>query len=231
MNEPAYGALFLFGLFGGTHCLGMCGGIVSALGMGGAPRFSLHLAYNLGRLLAYAFAGLVAGALGAALGAGGMAAAAQAPTRLALMLFANLMLLAAGLYLMGLPRILAFAEKQGQRLWRRIQPLSRRFLPVRHAGQALPLGFLWGWLPCGLVYGALGSALGSASPVLGALAMLAFGLGTLPNLLLAGFVFVRFRAAVQSRWLRRTAGVLIFTYGAYGVYQVWRTAMSLRSVI
>jgi sulfite exporter TauE/SafE len=227
MNEPAYGMLFLFGLFGGTHCLGMCGGIVCALGMGGAPRFSLHLAYNLGRLCAYAFAGLLAGALGAALGAGGMAAAAQAPVRLTLMLFANLMLLAVGLYLMGWPRILAFAEKQGQRLWRRIQPLSRRFLPVRHARQALPLGFLWGWLPCGLVYGALASALDSASPTFGALAMLAFGLGTLPNLLLAGFLLVRFRAIAQSRWLRGATGLLIFAYGAHGVYRVWQTAMSL----
>ncbi|MDR2366114.1 MAG: sulfite exporter TauE/SafE family protein [Zoogloeaceae bacterium] len=224
MNEPAYGMFFLFGLFGGTHCLGMCGGIVGALGMGAAPRFSLHLAYNLGRLGAYAFAGLAAGALGAALGAGGMAAAAQAQTRLALMLFANLMLLAAGLYLMGLPRILAFAEKQGQYLWRRIQPASRHFLPVRHVGQALSLGFLWGWLPCGLVYGALSSALGSASPVSGALVMLAFGLGTLPNLLLAGFILARFRAAAQARWLRRLAGALIFAYGAYGIYRLWRMA-------
>ncbi|MDR1350467.1 MAG: sulfite exporter TauE/SafE family protein [Zoogloeaceae bacterium] len=231
MNEPAYGVLFLFGLFGGTHCLGMCGGIVGALGMGGLPRFSLHLAYNLGRLCAYVCAGLVAGALGAALGAGGLAAAAQAPTRLALMLFANLMLLAAGLYLMGLPRVLAFAEKQGQHLWRRVQPLSRRFLPVRRVGQALPLGFLWGWLPCGLVYGALGSALGSASPISGALAMLAFGLGTLPNLLLAGFILARFRAAAQSLWLRRGVGALIFAYGAYGVYRVWRSAMSLQAAI
>jgi sulfite exporter TauE/SafE len=230
MNEPAYGMLFLFGLFGGTHCLGMCGGIVSALGMGTAPHFSLHLAYNLGRLLAYALAGFVAGALGAALGAGGMAAAAQTQARLALMLFANLMLVAAGLYLMGLPRLLAFVEKQGQRLWRRLQPLGRRFLPVRHVGQALPLGFLWGWLPCGLVYGALGSALGSASPAFGALAMLAFGLGTLPNLLLAGFILVRFRTIAQSRWLRQTAGGLIFLYGTHGAYQVWRTAMNLQGV-
>ncbi|MDR2625196.1 MAG: sulfite exporter TauE/SafE family protein, partial [Zoogloeaceae bacterium] len=187
--------------------------------------------YNLGRLLAYAFAGLVAGALGAALGAGGMAAAAQAPTRLALMLFANLALLAAGLYLMGLPRILAFAEKQGQRLWRRIQPLSRRFLPVRRIGQALPLGFLWGWLPCGLVYGALASALSSASPACGALAMLAFGLGTLPNLLLAGFILLRFRAIAQSRWLRGITGASIFAYGAYGIYQAGKSAMTLQGAI
>jgi sulfite exporter TauE/SafE len=221
MNEPAYGMLFLFGLFGGAHCLGMCGGIVGALGMGATPRFSLHLAYNLGRLSAYAFAGCVAGALGAS----GMATAAQATTRLALMLFANLMLLAAGLYLMGWSRSLAFAEKQGQRLWRRIQPAGRRFLPVRHVGQALPLGFLWGWLPCGLVYGALASALASASPAAGALAMLAFGLGTLPNLLLAGFILSRFRAVAQSPWLRRLAGALIFAYGVYGLYRVGRAAI------
>jgi sulfite exporter TauE/SafE len=215
---------FLVGLLGGAHCFGMCGGIVGALSMGHpSPRFSLHLAYNLGRVASYALAGALAGALGA----GGMALVAQQPARLTLLVFANLMLLAMGLYLMGATYALAWIEKPGRRLWRRIQPWSQHFLPVRGVRQAFPLGLVLGWLPCGLVYSALASALGAGSPQAGALVMLAFGLGTLPNLLLAGFLLSRFRACVQARWVRILAGLLIFAYGLYGLYRAFAFAAML----
>lgn len=182
MPDSGFLALFLVGLLGGTHCVGMCGGIVGALSMGGAPRLSLHLAYNAGRITSYAVAGGLVGALGGA----SLALAGQLPLRIALYLLANLMLIALGLYLMGLTRALAFSERLGQNLWRRIQPSTRRFLPAHSITQAFPLGLLWGWLPCGLVYSALATALTAGSASKGALLMLAFGLGTLPNLLLAG---------------------------------------------
>jgi sulfite exporter TauE/SafE len=202
----------------------MCGGIVGALSMSGkSPQFTLHLAYNLGRVTSYALAGALAGALGA----GGMALAAQQPTRVALLVFANLMLLAMGLYLMGATRALAWIEKPGRRLWRRIQPWSQNFLPVRGVRQAFPLGLVLGWLPCGLVYSALATALGAGSPPAGALTMLAFGLGPLPNLLLAGFLLSRFRACVQAPFVRTLAGLLIFAYGLYGLYRALAFAAML----
>ncbi|MDR1887791.1 MAG: sulfite exporter TauE/SafE family protein [Zoogloeaceae bacterium] len=209
---------FTVGILGGAHCFGMCGGIVGALSMTGkSPRFSLHLAYNLGRVTSYALAGAVAGALGA----GGMAVAAQQPVRVALLVFAHLMLLAMGLYLMGATRALIWIEKPGRRLWRRIQPWSQHFMPVRGVRQAFPLGLILGWLPCGLVYSVLASALGAGSPQAGALVMLAFGLGTLPNLLLAGFLLSSFRRYVQARLTRLLAGALIFAYGLYGLYRAF----------
>jgi len=159
MPDTGFLALFLVGLLGGTHCVGMCGGIVSAMSMGGQAGWGLHLAYNAGRILSYAVAGAVAGALGAAsLGLEG-----QVPVRMVLYFIANLMLVALGLYLIGLSGALAFTERAGQALWRRVQPLTRRFLPVRGVAQAFPLGMLWGWLPCGLVYSALASALTAGS--------------------------------------------------------------------
>ena len=66
MPETNYLALFLVGLLGGTHCIGMCGGIVGALSLGATSRPSLHLAYNAGRILSYGVAGAIAGALGGA---------------------------------------------------------------------------------------------------------------------------------------------------------------------
>ncbi|WP_303785113.1 sulfite exporter TauE/SafE family protein [Azovibrio restrictus] len=214
MSESVFLALFLVGLLGGTHCVGMCGGIVGALSLGGPQRLSLHLAYNLGRILSYGLAGALVGALGA----GSMALSEQLPLRLVLMVFANLMLVALGFYLLGATRVLALTEQMGQSLWRRLQPLGKRLLPARSVAQAFPLGLLWGWLPCGLVYSALATALGAGSAREGALLMLAFGLGTLPNLLLAGLLLARFRNLVQKPLIRALAGFLILVYGLYGLY-------------
>ncbi len=215
MLSTSFFALFLVGLLGGTHCVGMCGGIVGALSMGGG-RWSLHLAYNTGRILSYGLAGALAGALGAA----SLGLAGQTTARLVLYVFANLMLVALGLYLLGETGALALTEKAVQKLWRRIQPLTRRFLPARTVAQALPLGLLWGWLPCGLVYGALASALSAGSAWHGAGGMLAVGLGTLPNLLLAGVVLGRFNHFVRNVWVRRISGILVLGFGVYGLFGV-----------
>ncbi|MGE5384901.1 MAG: sulfite exporter TauE/SafE family protein [Betaproteobacteria bacterium] len=209
-------SLFLIGLFGGVHCVGMCGGIVGALSLGGPSRWSLHLAYNGGRIVSYILAGALAGGLGGA----GLALAGQWPIRLALYIFANLMLVALGLYLAGATGLLAPIERLGGILWRRLQPLTRRFLPARSLWQAFPLGLIWGWLPCGLVYSALVTALGTGSVGEGALAMLAFGLGTLPNLLLAGLLLVRVREWTRHRPVRMIAGMVVAAFGVFGLVGV-----------
>ena len=220
MPDSTFLALFLVGLLGGTHCVGMCGGIVGALSMGAPGRWSMHLAYNVGRILSYGLAGAIAGAVGAA----SLGLDSQVPMRLALYLVANLMLIALGLYLLGVTQALAFIERAGQLLWQRLQPLTRRFLPARTVAQAFPLGMLWGWLPCGLVYSALATALSSGSAVRGGLCMLAFGLGTLPNLLLAGIVLARLNEFVRRPAVRIASGLLVLGFGLYGLLGWWRLA-------
>lgn len=220
MPDSTFLALFLVGLLGGTHCVGMCGGIVGALSMGAPGRWSMHLAYNVGRILSYGLAGAIAGAVGAA----SLGLDSQVPMRLALYLVANLMLIALGLYLLGVTEALAFTERAGQLLWQRLQPLTRRFLPARTVAQAFPLGMLWGWLPCGLVYSALATALSSGSAVRGGLCMLAFGLGTLPNLLLAGIVLARLNEFVRRPAVRIASGLLVLGFGLYGLLGWWRLA-------
>ena len=212
MPDTGYLALFLVGLLGGTHCVGMCGGIVGALSMGAPARWSMLLSYNAGRIISYSAAGAIAGALGAAsLGLEG-----QVPARLILYFFANLMLVALGFYLLGVTRALAFTERVGQNLWRVLQPLTKRFLPARTMSQAFPLGLLWGWLPCGLVYSALASSLSAGSAGRGALLMLAVGLGTLPNLLLAGIVLARLNEFVRRPAVRMFSRLLVLGFGLYG---------------
>ena len=218
--DSGFLAVFLIGLLGGVHCAGMCGGIVSALSLqthGSAVRsgaaWPIHLAYNLGRIGSYAIAGALMGALGSL----SLLLDNWLPMQMILYVAANLMMVALGLYLTGVTQTLAFTERAGQWLWRRVQPATRRFLPVRGAAQAFPLGMLWGWLPCGLVYSVLTMTLLSGSATRGAAIMLAFGFGTLPNLMLAGLLLVRFRSVIQGRLLRLGSGLIVLAFGLWGL--------------
>lgn len=216
MLDAGFLSVFLLGLLGGTHCVGMCGGIVSAFTVqmpGRGPAWPMQLAYNAGRISSYALAGALMGSIGGL----GMLLDNLLPIQLGLYLLANLMLIAMGLYLLGVSRALAPLERFGQRLWQRLRPCTQRFLPSRTPSQAFSLGMLWGWLPCGLVYGVLAIALVSGSAARGAGTMLAFGLGTLPNLLLAGLMLVRFRRVMQERFVRTGSGVLVIGFGLYGL--------------
>lgn len=240
MPDNSLLALFLVGLLGGGHCIGMCGGIVGALALGAGgkspalagaplsfvaapaapavPALRLHLAYNTGRIASYTAAGAIAGALGGL----SLFLAGQLPLRLVLATLADLMLVLLGVYLTGSTGVLSLVERVGQSLWRRLSPLTRRFLPVRGVAQAFPLGLLWGWLPCGLVYSALVTALGAGSAGQGALCMLAFGLGTLPNLLLAGLLAARLRQWLTRRPVRVVAGIVVAGFGVSGLIGVLR---------
>lgn len=219
MPDTAYFAVFLIGLLGGTHCVSMCGGIVGALSMqvqapGSRPQWSLHLAYNLGRITTYTLLGAAVGLLGSV----GLLYEGMLPVQMALYVLANLMLVALGLYLTGFTRLLAPIERAGHVIWRHVQPATRRFLPARSVKQALPLGLLWGFIPCGLTYSILATALVTGSGTRGAGLMLAFGLGTLPNLLLAGMLFKRFRDLTRNRKLRLASGLVVLGFGMFGLY-------------
>ena len=214
MTAAIFGAVFLTGLLGGVHCAGMCGGIIAALsGQAGGRRLPLHLAYNGGRVLSYALAGALAGAAGSL----GLLLDGVLPVQLALYVLANVMLIGLGLYLAGVSSVVAWIERLGMALWRRIQPLTRSLLPADTLPRALGLGLLWGWLPCGLVYAVLTTALLTGDALDGAAIMAAFGLGTLPNLLLAGLALRRVTAATRARPLRVAAGGLVLGFGLYGL--------------
>ena len=212
MPEATLLAVFLAGLLGGGHCAGMCGGIVSALSAGADSRLPLHLAYSAGRIASYTLAGAIAGALG-----GMVLYYDLLPLQLALYVFANLMLILLGLYLAGWSSMVTRLETVGRRLWRHISPLTRKFLPVNTLPRAYAVGMLWGWLPCGLIYSALAIALVSGSAANGAALMLAFCVGTLPNLLLAGLLLRRARSWFQDRMVRWVSGGLVLGFGIAGL--------------
>ncbi len=207
------------GLFSALHCVGMCGGIVGALTFSLPERVrrdagrlaAFTVAYNAGRILSYALAGGLFGWLGGLLFAADNAGVAAFVLRLA----AALVTVAVGLYIAGwLPR-LARIEQLGEPLWRALEPVGRRLLPVYTLWRALLYGAIWGWLPCGLVYAMLIAAPAQSSMLGGALYMSLFGLGTLPVMFGAGMLAGRLRGWVHKSTLRQFAGLGVVGLGLF----------------
>lgn len=199
------GVALLLGLLSSLHCAGMCGSVIAAATYGiGSGRAPLVVLVNAARVASYA----VAGALAAG-GVGTLAGTLGARGHLGLSLFGAIVILAAGLQVGGWLNVWAALERLGGRLWQRISRAARLLLPVRHAWQAAAFGLLWGWMPCGLVYGALGYAASTGNWRDGALYMLAFGAGTLPAMTSLG-LFSTLAARLQRRqgW-RRCAGAAL----------------------
>jgi sulfite exporter TauE/SafE len=224
---------FVVGLLGGVHCVGMCGGIVATLTMSLAPghrrgvagQLSFQLAYNLGRLAGYSCAGALIGGLGGWL----LQSPALQWAQQLLYALAALFMLALGLYLGGWWRGLVQVERVGALLWRHLEPIGRRLLPIDTWWQAVGVGLVWAWLPCGLVYSVLILALGAGSAANGALLMFAFGLGTLPNLLGIGLLAgAAARYAEQAR-LRQAAGLLVIGFGLYAIWQLFALTRGIAS--
>ena len=213
----AYLLAFGVGILSALHCVGMCGGIVGALSFSlpadlrARPRrlAAFLLAYNLGRISSYAVAGALFGWLGAALIADGT----QVWLSNGLRALAAVAMVGIGLYIAGwLPR-LAFLERLGAPLWRVLEPLGRRLLPVRSLPRAALFGAVWGWLPCGLVYTMLIGSPAQGGAVEGALYMALFGAGTLPVMLAAGLVAGRLYRMGQDRRFQAAAGVAVILIG------------------
>lgn len=210
-------AAFMAGLMGGLHCAVMCGGVVCLLNR--RPHHSQTspwprvLAYNAGRIMSYTLAGAVAGSVGQA----GLLLRGSLPVQQVLMLAAGLTLCLMALYLAGVSTLMRGMEAVGAGLWRCIEPVARRMLPVDSLPKAFGLGALWGWLPCGMVYAALLLALSTGHPLQGGWVMAAFGLGTLPNMLLIHELASRTRRSTQRRGVRLAAAGILGALGLYGV--------------
>ncbi|SDU11272.1 sulfite exporter TauE/SafE family protein [Halopseudomonas salegens] len=211
------------GLLGGGHCIGMCGGLMGAMTLAipadqrkGWVLWRVLLGYNLGRIASYTLAGALLGGLGWL--------AQDIGLGRSLRTVAGLMMIAMGLYLANWWAGLTYVERLGKGLWRHIQPLASRMLPITSAPRALVVGALWGWLPCGLVYSTLIWASSQGHAGQSALLMLAFGVGTLPTLLATGVAAERLLALLRLRRVRITAALLVILFGIWtlpGPHKAW----------
>ena len=205
----SYITAFLLGLFSTVHCIAMCGSIIGALTLSlpqevrDSQRKMLPYVfnYNLGRLLSYGIAGAIVGLLSSPL--------IEFNGHLVLRYLSVMVMIAMGLYLGGWFPKFAQMERMGAPIWKRLQPIGQKLLPVRTLKQAFLLGTVWGWLPCGLVYAALAVAATVGEPVKASMVMLAFGVGTLPAVMGAGLFTGLLASMARAKHLRQIAGILI----------------------
>nr|WP_312386039.1 sulfite exporter TauE/SafE family protein [Moraxella sp. CTOTU47579] len=210
MTWALFLAAFSMGLFGSPHCLGMCGGIVTAFGLSmqhvsDSKKNGLILTYHLGRLISYSLLGLIASLVGVAIFQSIMSNSAPR-----IVLGAVLVLI--GLAMLGLP-LFNQLEKVGMRFWQSLAPIRKKVFPIDSFGKALFAGLLWGFLPCGLVYGALMMAIAGNNVATGAALMFVFGLGTMPMLIATQKTVGMLQSSIKNFRLRQINGVIMMLSG------------------
>jgi sulfite exporter TauE/SafE len=223
--EFLWPAALVAGFFGSTHCIGMCGAIVVLFEQQVPADSNLWLrriVYNTGRLGFYVLLGIVAGTGGAVL----TKTTGVNTGLMILRLLAGALVIAIGLNLLFNWSATRFLEQAGAVIWRRLSPLARHILPVSTLPRALAAGFLWGALPCGLVYSAVAMAATSGNAAGGAVTMAAFWAGTLPALALAGASAERVNRWKSNRRFRRVAGIVMIIIGLLALMPLTRMALS-----
>jgi len=215
-NEYDFWAALLIGFLSAGHCFGMCGGIVGAFSanlpihhrLSSRHKVLYLITYNSGRILSY----ITAGAL---IGHSVSYFALKSSLFLhSIQVISGLMLIGIGLYIANWHKVIRFTEKLGSVFWPYISPISSRFVPFKSPLSALPFGFIWGWLPCGLVYSTLTWSAASGSALNGGLIMLGFGLGTLPAMLSMGFFSEYLKTVMSNSWIKIASALIIICYGS-----------------
>ena len=200
------------GLFGSAHCLGMCGGLSGLFAMhAGAKATSsqpvLAVTYNLGRIISYASLGALSAYAGQ--GMTDVLPGLAVPIRL----MAGLVIILMGIQIAFGWQLLGPVEKAGSYLWRLVSPLTKHVLPATSPPKAMALGLLWGLLPCGLVYSMLLVAMAGSNPLQGAVVMVAFGVGTMPAMLLTGLSAASLNRLLANKRRALVAGLLLVAIG------------------
>src|SRR5262245_29168241 len=212
------GAALMLGIAASGHCLVMCGGITSALGLAsarspeGQPRVPLIVAYQVGRIASYALAGaIVGGAVGYVVDWLDMDA-----VRRGLRALSAVALVVAALVAFGTLR--DPGSRVGQLVWRRIAPIGRRLVPVTSVWRALGFGMVWGWMPCGFAYTMMLIAALEQDALRSAATMLAFGIGTAPAMIAVAFGAQRAAGFAARSVGRRVAGAVLIGSAALTLF-------------
>lgn len=221
-------AVFVVGLFSTLHCVSMCGGIIGALTYslpqevrGDRSRLIGYLtAYSVGRISSYVVAGGLFGALG-----GSVLVLLGEQGHKFIQAAATILMSGIGLYIAGWFPKFARIERIGVPLWRRLEPIGRRLLPVRSIWHALGYGAIWGWLPCGMVYSMLLWSASTGGGLDGMAAMAAFGLGTLPAVVGAGVLTAWLGQLTRRPLIRKAAGLLLIAMALGGFFVTNRSLL------
>lgn len=205
---------FLAGVLGSGHCVGMCGGLVSAffLKMGRhSKRPVTYAAYHGARISVYVAAGAAAGAVGLLISAGSLGMAQGV-----LMIVAGVVVILLGLDILGVGPL--------HRIGISVLPSGLLNYALRSADRRGPLAGAWiggtinGLMPCSLTLAVAVQATTAGGPLAGAKLMLAFGLGTLPSMLALSLIVGRLGCGIRGRMMQ-VAALFVIALGVATLYQ------------
>jgi len=201
--------IFIGGLLGSAHCIGMCGPLaisLSASAPAGSPLLRRQLVFSLGRIFTYGFCGTAAGMGGAWLSHGSQGFVLSQAW---LAIVAGVVLVLMGLVTLGiLPKP---ATRRLSGLPCGTATWLKTFLSSTGWTGPLLAGVFTGFIPCGLVYAFLLKAGSSGSLWMGWLTMIAFGLGTIPLMVLVGYGGRFLTVANRTRLFQVAAWCLVIT--------------------
>ncbi|MBK8210950.1 MAG: sulfite exporter TauE/SafE family protein [Rhodospirillales bacterium] len=236
-HEGLLASLFMAGLLGSiTHCVGMCGPFVLAQTVSrleDRPAAQMHewhrlagaalVPYHLGRATTYAALGAAAAALAAGMihvtGLRWLSAALLVLA--ASFFFGYAVRQVSGRWAVRLP--VRLPGDTGDSGWsNRVRSLVRPLFARPIGWRGYLIGVALGFLPCGLLYGALAAAAASGRPLAGALAMLAFTFGTVPSLVAVGFAGHVAGRQFRGAALRLMPALMLINAAALS-YLAWRT--------
>ena len=224
-------AMLAIGLVSSVHCVAMCGSMVLTYAVKDdtkgsfLKRMTPHFAYHSAKILSYVLVGLALGALGSALNLGGI--------RGWVTVGAGMFMVMLGLQMTGrFPALARFSPRPPKFLMRTLMKLRKRANAEDEEGEsslATPVmfGLVTGFMPCGPLQGAQLAAAGAGSALNGAVAMLGFGLGTMPLMLGFGAVSGMLSGKFKNRMMVAAA----FLVMGLGLVMLNRGAMLLGSPV
>ncbi|MCW8820904.1 MAG: sulfite exporter TauE/SafE family protein [Sulfurovum sp.] len=200
------------------HCIGMCGGIVVAYSSTKIDQestylqqTSAHLAYNFGRVTTYTI-------LGGIFGFVGQVVAFTPTTKGLLFVSTGILMILAGLSLIGNIKFLNSAEWSiSKYTW--YQNSFKKLMANQSYLSFYLLGVLNGIIPCGLVYSFAIFAASTADPFAGALVMATFGLATIPALFFLGFLTKFLQKGSLRGTMMKLAALLVILYGGITLHK------------
>ena len=206
---------FLIGFFSSIHCLVMCGGICG-LFCKNTPNISGILLINLGRIITYTILGIIFAGIIQGL-------ALRIPVAefgIVIRTILGIVLVFLGIRIL-LNKSSLHSYFNNNYLWNKVKPTLHRFASTNSVFSNLTKGFLWGLIPCGLLYAVLLAAATTNNYYQGGLFMLAFGIGTLPSMLIAAGMFKSMRKLLNTKFLRFSAGIFIIIIGLWSLISPW----------
>ena len=229
--NSTYLVALLMGIFSSMHCIGMCGSIIGTLTLSLKPEirekksklYPYVLTYNLGRITSYTIAGILIGAIEFIL----TRPLGEGHGHRVLQILSALIMAGAGFYIAGWFPQFAYIEKSGSWIWKKLEPLGRKLIPVQTLTHGYLFGMVWGWIPCGLVYSTLALAATTGDVVKSTLTMLFFGLGTLPAVMGLGIMTSSLARLAKMERFRQAVGVMFIILALFAAFP-WINPMRLQ---